>query len=164
MEPMARRILSATDHRGGVMPSGHFRKELVVASTRRAKRLWHLFAAGLFAVGLAELASAQWLKTPLRGTPRTADGTPDLTAPTPRTAEGRPNLSGIWRRPDAKYMMDLAADGVEVPFQPWTDTLYKQRRADNGKGQPSERCLPHGVPKAMLPPDPLRSFRRQRFW
>jgi hypothetical protein len=39
--------------------------------------------------------SAQWLKIPLPGTPRTPDGTPDLTAPAPRTPEGKPDLSGI---------------------------------------------------------------------
>lgn len=128
-----------------------------MGSIRTPKRSGHLIVAALFAVGVtAELASAQWLKIQLRGTPRTADGKPDVTAPTPRTPEGRPNLSGIWQRPNAKYMVNLAADLAEVPFRPWTETLYKQRRANNGKGQPSERCLPHGVPKAMLPPEPFK--------
>jgi len=31
---------------------------------------------------------------PIPGTPRTADGKPDLTAPTPRTAAGTPDLTG----------------------------------------------------------------------
>jgi|SRR5580700_11413264 hypothetical protein len=39
---------------------------------------------------------AQWLNYPVRGTPRTRDGKPDLTAKTPRTSNGKPDLSGVW--------------------------------------------------------------------
>lgn len=121
------------------------------------KRLRDSIATGIAVVCVVGgSVSAQWLKVPLSGTPRTSDGKPNLTAPTPRTPEGRPNLSGIWQRPDAKYMENLAADGVEVLFQPWAEALYKERQENNGKGQPSERCLPHGVPKAMLPPEPFK--------
>ena len=48
--------------------------------------------ATLTAVG----AHAQWLNYRVPGTPRTADGKPDLAAPVPRTAEGKPDLSGLW--------------------------------------------------------------------
>jgi hypothetical protein len=41
-------------------------------------------------------AHAQWLNFPTPGTPRTAGGKPDLTAPAPRTADGKPDLSGVW--------------------------------------------------------------------
>ena len=41
-------------------------------------------------------ASAQWLKYPTAGVPRTAAGSPHLTAPTPRTPDGKPDLSGLW--------------------------------------------------------------------
>jgi hypothetical protein len=41
-------------------------------------------------------ADAQWLNFPTPGTPRTADGKPNLAAPVPRTAEGKPDLSGVW--------------------------------------------------------------------
>jgi hypothetical protein len=105
---------------------------------------------------MAGPVSAQWVNIRLPGTPRAPDGKPNLTAPAPRTPEGRPDLSGIWRRPDAKYYRNLAADGVQVPFQPWAEALYKARRENNGKGQPSERCLPQGIPKAMLPPEPFK--------
>src|SRR5260370_37667563 len=40
--------------------------------------------------------AAQWLNYPTPGTPRTADGKPNLSAPTPRTAGGKPDLSGVW--------------------------------------------------------------------
>jgi len=125
--------------------------------TTAKKQLRRSVAIGIAVVSvMAGPVSAQWLKVPLAGTPRTPDGKPDLTAPVARTPEGRPDLSGIWRRPDAKYYRNLAADGVEVPFQPWAEALDKERQANNGLGQPSERCLPQGVPKAMMPPEPFK--------
>jgi hypothetical protein len=41
-------------------------------------------------------ASAQWLNYPTPGTPRTADGKPNLTARMPRAPDGKPDLSGVW--------------------------------------------------------------------
>ncbi len=41
-------------------------------------------------------ASAQWLNYVPSGTPRTAGGKPDLTAPAPRALDGHPDLSGAW--------------------------------------------------------------------
>src|SRR5579871_6431220 len=41
------------------------------------------------------LAHAQWLSYPAAGTPRTADGKPNLTAKAPRV-HGKPDLSGVW--------------------------------------------------------------------
>jgi hypothetical protein len=41
-------------------------------------------------------AYAQWLNFQTPGTPRLADGKPNLTAPVPRTADGKPDLSGVW--------------------------------------------------------------------
>src|ERR1700687_413930 len=49
-----------------------------------------LFAAGLLC------AQAQWLTYPSRGTPRTKDGKPNLSAKAPRAANGKPDLSGVW--------------------------------------------------------------------
>src|SRR5438046_5010392 len=46
-------------------------------------------------------ASAQWITIPLRRTPRTADGKPNMTAPAPRMPDGKPDLSGIWTRVEA---------------------------------------------------------------
>ena len=37
------------------------------------------------------------------------------------------DLSGIWAASDGKYLQNLAADGVEVPMQPWAAALYKER-------------------------------------
>ena len=63
-----------------------------------------LLAGGFTATPL----SAQWLKYPTPGVPRTADGKPDLTAPTPRTADGTPDFSGLWITGNA-----LPCDGDE---------------------------------------------------
>src|SRR2546426_9282998 len=77
-------------------------------------------------------------------------GRPNLTAPPPKSSDGKPDLSGIWRAADDKYRRNLAADGIRVPFQPWAAALFKQRQGSQGKGNPSGRCLPRGVPAAML--------------
>jgi hypothetical protein len=47
-------------------------------------------------LALSGSAHAQWVNYPAPGTPRTADGQPNLTAPAPKTAEGKPDLSGVW--------------------------------------------------------------------
>ena len=95
-------------------------------------------------------AQAQWLKLPLPGTPRTPDGQPNLTAPAPRTSDGKPDLSGIWHAEDGRYLENLAGDGIEAPMHPWAAAVYKQRLDTLGRDKPQMRCLPHGVPDAML--------------
>src|SRR6516164_4728336 len=42
------------------------------------------------------VAQSQWLNYPTPGTPRTADGKPDLTAAAPHAPDGKPDLSGVW--------------------------------------------------------------------
>ena len=57
------------------------------------QRLFVSFAfLSIFSTG----AHAQWLNFPTPGTPRTAGGKPNLTAPAPRAADGKPDLSGVW--------------------------------------------------------------------
>ena len=59
-------------------------------------------------VGLATaVPTAQWLKEPTKGIPRTADGKPNLSAPAPRLADGKPDLSGLWQ-PAADDLVALA--------------------------------------------------------
>jgi hypothetical protein len=107
-------------------------------------------------------AQTQWLDYPTAGIPRLPDGKPNLTAPAPRTADGTPDLSGIWDvvgdrvmetdgRIRSKYVYNIAADVPGgAPFLPWAKALYDQRQKVLGVGAPSERCLPHGIPDAML--------------
>ena len=99
---------------------------------------------------MAGPAPAQWLKLPLPGTPRTPDGKPDLTAPAPKTLDGKPDLSGLWHADAGRYLENLAGDGVEVPMLPWAAAVYKERFDSLGRDKPQVRCMPHGVPDAML--------------
>src|ERR1051326_5399219 len=99
--------------------------------------------AGILILLLAGAASAQWVDVPLPGVPRNRDGKPNLAVATPKIADGKPDLSGVWKNLDAKYLNDLASDGVQVPFTAWGAALYKQRQETNSKGRPSESCLPH---------------------
>jgi hypothetical protein len=102
--------------------------------------------AFLLAVLTAPLA-AQWLNYPTPGIPRASDGKPNLSGPAPKMPDGTPDLSGIWEhlnsRTTAYYL-----DGIRIPWQPWAEALFKQRRADNEKDNPESRCLPRGLPKA----------------
>src|SRR5512138_1250295 len=75
---------------------------------------------------------AQWLRIPTAGIPRTADGKPNLTAPPPRTAEGRVSIAGLWR-PTSRVIGDIAVGmkrGEAIPYQPWAESLYKERVAN----------------------------------
>src|SRR2546423_4826696 len=116
---------------------------------------------------LALPAFAQWLNYRTPGIPRTKDGKPDLSAPAPKTADGKPDFTGIWRiaRPRNAAppppvpsgtgnggLKNFLPAGETIPFQPWAEELYKKRVASNGVGLPSEHCLPHGLPGAMMIP------------
>ena len=101
-------------------------------------------------------ASAQWLDFPSKGIPRTADGKPNLTAPAPRLADGKPDLQGLWVADSSRQLGNLAVDLKEVPFQPWAEKLYNERRANFGKDDPEARCMPQGVPKVNTLPYPYR--------
>jgi hypothetical protein len=93
--------------------------------------------------------AAQWLQVPLPGTPRTADGKPNLSAAAPRSADGRPDLSGIWLR--IKSM-----DRGDVPMQPWARAVYDERQANRSKDDPEGLCLPPGIPEQMVNPMPWK--------
>ena len=129
-----------------------------MSSSRPIRRL---LAVAILTLASAS-ASAQWLKHPTPGTPRLPDGKPNLSAPAPRTPDGAPDLSGIWEvigdtamPPDgrirSKYLYNIAVDQPGgAPFQPWAKALHEGRQKALGVGAPTERCLPHGIPDAML--------------
>src|SRR5712691_9501517 len=129
-----------------------------------AMRVRIKIAAQLTAITLTMTAalSAQWLTHPTAGVPRTRDGKPNLSAPAPRTADGKPDLSGLWK-PSPGLVGDIAKNlkPGDVPFQPWAETLYKQRRATNSKDDPTANCIVGGVPRSDLVGYPLKILHVQ---
>ena len=96
--------------------------------------------------------SAQW-NMATAGIPRTADGKPNLAAPAPRLADGRPDISGLWEPTDI-LIGDISKNlkPGSVPFQPWAEALYQQRRATLSKDDPTGWCVPSGVPRSNALP------------
>ncbi len=90
---------------------------------------------------------AQWLNYPTAGIPRLPNGKPNLAAAAPKLADGTPDLSGIWMEPGLKYLINVAADLKDVPFQPWAEAEYKKRVDTLGKDDPNNFCLPSGYPE-----------------
>ena len=108
----------------------------------------------------AAAASAQWIKYPTPGVPRTKDGKPNLTAPAPRMPDGKPDFSGTWGwednrpcPPDGCADQKIGQEFINIgwvlkdglPYQSWAAELVKSRRADNTKDDPQTRCLPRGA-------------------
>jgi hypothetical protein len=103
------------------------------------------------AIVFCAFAHAQWLDRPTPGIPRTPDGKPDLKAPAPDK-----DITGIWVADTPRFLVNLAAGGVEVPFQPWAAEQFKKNKATEGRGDPEARCMPHGVPKLNTLPYPFK--------
>lgn len=108
-------------------------------------------------LALAFSAQAQWIKVPLPGTPRTKDGKPNLRAPAPRTREGHPDLSGIWisdrtgSNPSGRGLGRYMPPGSKIPLLPEAQKQFDELTKFGDAADPSERCLPDGVPSHMLP-------------
>ena len=109
---------------------------------------------------LATPVSAQWLKHPTPGIPRTPDGKPNLTAPVPRTPDGKPDLSGLWQRISPKYRRNIAADLKPEEIQPWARALVAQRMEDLGKGSHGWSSACRGVRATAPASGWSRSSRR----
>lgn len=124
-----------------------------------------LLAAATFALLAQPWAHAQWINHPDPRTPRLPNGKPNLTAPLLRASNGKPDLSGIWIRiasskrdnPSNNNLLDYMPDGATIPMRPEAAALYQHRRdVMLGAGRPSEKCMPHGIPDAMLPGIPFK--------
>jgi hypothetical protein len=109
-------------------------------------RLFRAASIGVVAVLLATPAAAQWLNYPTPGTPRLADGKPNLAALAPRTSDGKPDLSGVWRGAGPIYRFNIAQDLKPEDIQPWAEALFLKRVRDSRKDSPLARCLPVSVP------------------
>src|SRR5678815_5935749 len=105
----------------------------------------------------------QWLRYRTPGLPRNANGEPILNAPAPHLSNGTPDLSGLWgsvqpvkRTTDsgAAFMNleNVLMPGSTISMLPSADAIYRERRRVESAGRPSERCLPHSIPDAMLIP------------
>jgi hypothetical protein len=81
-----------------------------------------------------------------------------MSAPLPRTKDGKPDITGIWMPNGLKYLISIAADlkPEEVPFQPWAAALYKERRENQGRDDPNNKCLPSGVPEKDAVTSPFK--------
>jgi len=120
---------------------------------------------------LSAAPSAQWIKYPVAGVPRTPDGKANLSAPAPRLADGTPDFSGVWENdgydpsraeglaggPPKTAFFDLAHGlGGPPPYQPWAAALARKRASDFGKDNPDARCLPLGALQMMAHPLPKK--------
>jgi hypothetical protein len=128
----------------------------------------------------AACAHGQWLNHRAAGTPRTADGKPNLSAKAPRGADGKPDFSGIWEAesatrdelgrffvggtnnlgedPPSRYFMNIFSDvkPEDAPLRPEAAALFKERRSGLAKGISGTRCLPFGVPLMDYAPHPYK--------
>ena len=128
------------------------------------KRLmWTVAATAMLVAAMSTSGGGQWLGHPQPGVPLGPDGKPKLDAPTPKTADGRPDLSGVWQsRRDApgaaggiegiiapRYMIDLTIDMAarDTLLRPAAAAIYKARRDNQYRDNPSILCLPLGVPR-----------------
>src|SRR5438132_8164109 len=126
------RLSLQTQQKGGTVPRNLY--ELTVVPSPEISMNSLMMATAMLLM--------QWVNVPLPKTPRQPNGKPNLSAPVPKTRDRKPDLTGIWRVADGKYLQNIAADGAQVPFQPWAEALYKERQANNSKDWPSGRCLP----------------------
>src|SRR5262245_18083560 len=111
---------------------------------------------------MGSAAGAQWPLAPDRTVPRRADGRVDLDAAPPRLPDGTPNLQGVWEQ-DNEFEIPLLLRDIstekkpgQIPFQPWVEALYKQRRETNAVDHPGARCLPSGIPEKNTVPAPVK--------
>jgi len=129
---------------------------------------WFLIAFAL----VPAVAPAQWLGRPIPGTPRTADGKPNLAAPAPRLADGKPDLSGTWESeseggnragvsaagPPNKYFSNVLADfkTPESIMQPATLAQYNKSVKAEFADSPLAHCQPAGMPLADAMTNPYK--------
>jgi hypothetical protein len=109
---------------------------------------------------------AQWVNYPTPGLPRTKDGRPNLSANVPRPSDKHPNLSGVWASilpprqvPESHYgeptfmnMENFLAPGSSLNMLAPALALFQEHSRVFGADRPSEKCLPHGIPDAMVIP------------
>jgi len=97
------------------------------------------------------------LSGPLKDRPAPTGWPPKGPAP---MTDGHPDLSGAWAPNAIRENVDLRAtlkkQGVQIPFQPWAEKLYLERKANFSADDPEGHCLPPGVPRMTTTPYPFR--------
>jgi len=74
-----------------------------------------------------------------------------------RAVYAAPDFSGVWFIDE--YRRNILPN-EDPPFQPWADALFKKRNFENmhrdpdSGPDPTERCIPPGIPREMLQPFP----------
>ncbi|MEQ1884498.1 MAG: hypothetical protein ABL967_05505 [Bryobacteraceae bacterium] len=123
-----------------------------------------LRAAFLFlSAALSLPAFAQWPTARDENAPRSADGKINLAGPAPALAGDRVDLSGIWQVDDNHLQFNMMADGPQVPLTSAAEAIYQKRLAGAGKDRPSGKCMPHGIPDAMIVPSPFKFIHTAQF-
>jgi len=124
---------------------------------------------GLALILASATGSAQWLRYPTDGLPRTADGKFNAAAPAPKLPDGKPDLSGLWHAAQARQCTNAAGQpapcGIELggsplggnlgrnlpggflPYQPWARKKMDERHAVLAIDDPHVRCLPDNPPR-----------------
>jgi hypothetical protein len=131
---------------------------------------WYAALAAMALFAMSGSISAQWLRHPTSGVPRTTDGQPNRSAPTPRTADGTPDFSGVWENdgygPDTVeglgatprtvfFDLSFGLDGTP-PYQPWAAQLFAERKEQFSRDNPDARCLPIGPLQMLAHPLPKK--------
>lgn len=74
-----------------------------------------------------------------------------------RTVSAAPDFSGVWFIEE--YRRNILPK-EDPPFQPWAEALFKERdfqnthRDPDSGPDPTERCIPPGIPRTMFQPFP----------
>jgi len=109
--------------------------------------------AGLTLIPMLALAQAPAQPTAPAARPKPAW---PPAGPAPKNAEGKPDISGAWAPNAIRENVDMVGAGVQVPFQEWSEKLYKTHKENISKDDPEARCLPPGVPRMSTTPYPFR--------
>jgi hypothetical protein len=78
------------------------------------------------------------------------------STPATKNAEGKPDISGAWAPNAIRQNVDMVGAGAKVPFQPWAEKVYTERKTNLSKDDPEGYCLPPGVPRMSTTPYPFR--------
>jgi hypothetical protein len=86
-----------------------------------------------------------------------AQATPHAGPAKTRAVSAAPDFSGVWFIDE--YRRNILPK-EDPPFQPWAEAKFKERQSeklhqdpDSGP-DPTERCIPPGIPREMLQPFP----------